>query len=334
MDLQVIDVGWGAERTSWFSQGTPTIYEATFGPVLDYMLKETGVKPNQELLNDYAKIAGLVDVNEVMDVKKERSNVAEQLGLTLDELNTELQEIEAIYAIGDHCRSLAFALGDGAIPSNVGGGYNLRTVIRRLYTLKDQFQFDLDFTEIISRSALYLSQTFPRVKESAIYAGTIIDVERRRYDKTIKAGKKHVKQLLKSKKKITDKTLVEMYTSRGVPPETVATIAQDHGMTVDIPFDFYQQVNLSLPKEEITGLIVEEVDLSKVKKNKTKMLYYDPRPKKTAEAKIVEILDTGHIVLDQTIFYPTGGGQAEDHGWIHVNGQKMEVIEIGIEDLL
>ena len=41
MEMQVIDVGWGLERVAWFSQGTPTVYEATFGPVLDYMKKQT-----------------------------------------------------------------------------------------------------------------------------------------------------------------------------------------------------------------------------------------------------------------------------------------------------
>ncbi|MHA2032482.1 MAG: alanine--tRNA ligase-related protein, partial [Candidatus Kariarchaeaceae archaeon] len=116
MDLKVIDVGWGTERNSWFSQGTSTIYEATFGPVLDYLLNETGIKVNQDLLTEYSRIAGLIDINEVSDVKKARSGIADQLGYTLDNLNLELQEIEAIYAIGDHSRTIAFALSDGAIP--------------------------------------------------------------------------------------------------------------------------------------------------------------------------------------------------------------------------
>jgi alanine--tRNA ligase len=328
MDIRVIDVGWGTERMSWFSQGTPTIYEATFGPVHEYLLKETGVKPNQDLLIDYSKIAGLIDINEVKDVKKARSNIADQLNLTLDELNNELHEIEAIYQIGDHCRSLAFALSDGAIPSNVGGGYNLRTVIRRLYTINDQLGFDLDITEIISRSALYLSQSYPRVKEGIDVVGAIIDIERRRYDKTLKTGRKHVKQLLKSKKKIKDKNLIELYTSRGVPPETVKDIAKDHGVEIEIPMDFYLQADHSAPKEEVKDTKEEEIDLKQIKKHETKMLYYDTRPKKIAEAMVEEVLDSGHVILDQTIFYPLGGGQAEDHGWIFVGRSKLEVLDV------
>ena len=44
-----------------------------------------------------------------------RSSIAKSLGYTLDDLNSQLKEIEALYAIGDHCRTLAFTLADGAI---------------------------------------------------------------------------------------------------------------------------------------------------------------------------------------------------------------------------
>ncbi|OLS29454.1 MAG: Alanine--tRNA ligase [Candidatus Heimdallarchaeota archaeon LC_2] len=327
MDLKVIDVGWGTERTSWFSQGTPTIYEATYGPVLDYLLKQTGIKVNQELLRNYSKIAGLIDINEVSDVKKARLGIAEQLGYSLKDLNTELQEIEAIYAIGDHSRTLAFALSDGAIPSNVGGGYNIRTMIRRLFTLNEIYNFNLDLHDIIERTAIYVSQSFPRVKESIAISETILDVERTRYDKTVATGRKHIKQLMKSKKKIDDKLLVELYSSRGIPPETVVSIAKDEGVNISIPMDFYQQADQATDKKK-EDVVVEEIDLAKIKSLVTEQLYYDKNLKKVSEAFVLEVLDSGHIILDKTIFYPIGGGQAEDHGFMHVKGMKLEVIDV------
>ncbi|MFV2014705.1 MAG: alanine--tRNA ligase-related protein, partial [Candidatus Heimdallarchaeota archaeon] len=327
MDIKVIDVGWGTERNSWFSQGTSTIYEATFGPVLDYLIKETGIKVNQDLLTEYSKIAGLIDINEVSDVKKARSGIANQLGYSLDELNLELQEIEAIYAIGDHSRTLAFALSDGAIPSNVGGGYNIRTMIRRLFALNEIYDFNLSLHDIIERTALYVSQSFPRVKEAISLSETILDVERVRYDKTIATGRKHVKQLLKSKKKINDNLLVELYTSRGIPPETVVSIANDQGFDITIPMDFYLQADQSKQEsQEVES--GEEIDLDNIKSLETEPLYYEKNIKKVCEAYIIEVLDSGHLVFDKTIFYPLGGGQAEDHGYIHVKGSKLEVIDV------
>ncbi|MCE7734266.1 MAG: alanine--tRNA ligase [Candidatus Heimdallarchaeota archaeon] len=327
MDIKVIDVGWGTERNSWFSQGTSTIYEATFGPVLDYLLKETGIKVNQDLLTEYSKIAGLIDINEVSDVKKARSGIAEQLGYSLDELNLELQEIEAIYAIGDHCRTVNFALSDGAIPSNVGGGYNIRTMIRRLFTLNEIYNFNLSLHDVMERTALYVSQSFPRVKEAISLTETILDVERVRYDKTVNTGRKYVKQLLKSKKKISDSLLVELYTSRGIPPETIVSLAKDQGVNVSIPMDFYLQADQS-KQESKEVLPVEEIDLDKIKSLETEQLYYDKNIKRVCEAYVLEVLDTGHLVFDKTIFYPTGGGQAEDHGYIHAKGSTLEIIDV------
>jgi len=328
MSLKVIDVGWGLERLSWFSQGTPTIYEAVHGPVHDYLLKETGISYDEDLLTKYAEVAGLIDVNEVKDLKSARSGIAEKLGYSLTDLNKKLQEIEAIYAIGDHARTLAFTLADGAIPSNVGGGYNLRTILRRIFTLSDMLNFDLDVTEVISRSALYLSQSFPRVKESMQFAGTIVDVERERYNSTLDKGRKYVKNLLKQDKGLTTDTLIELYTSRGIPPEMVDQIGRTMDVSVDIPMDFYQQVDASLPEVEKQQADEDTLDLEDLKSFETEPLYYDIEQDREEDAEIVAILDSGHLVLDRTIFYPIGGGQAEDHGWLKAGGTEVEVIDV------
>ncbi len=328
MDLKVIDVGWGLERLSWFSQGTPTIYEAVLGPVHDYILKETGINYDKELVSNYAKVAGLIDVNEVKDLKSARSSIANDLGLSLSELNSSLQEIEAIYAIGDHARTLAFTLADGAIPSNVGGGYNLRTILRRIFTLNDMLDFNLDVTEIISRSALYLSQSFPRVRESEKFAGTIVDIERGRHLTTLDKGRKYVQNMLKQGKSLETDTLIELYTSRGIPPETVEQLGSEIGIEIEVPLDFYQQVDKVLPKIEKAKEGEEELDLNDLKSFQTEQLYYDKKLKSTSKANIEAILDTGHVILDKTIFYPTGGGQAEDLGWISLGKTRAEVVDV------
>ena len=328
MDLKVIDVGWGLERVSWFSQGTPTIYEATFGPVLDFLVKSTGVKIKNDLLINYAKLAGLVDVNEVKDLKSARSGIANQLGYSLEELNSELADIEALYALADHARTLAFTLADGSIPSNVGGGYNLRTVIRRMFTINEIRGFNVDITDLIERSALYLSQSYPRIKEVISFAASIIDIERDRHNNTISKGEKYVNQLIASKKKITDDILVELYTSRGIPPETVKNISDGKGIEITIPLDFYQQVEESIPKNQIQKADEPQIDLGKIKDLETTKLYYDENYLKESKATITAILDTGHVVFDKTIFYPTGGGQAEDHGWIIFGKQEISVLDV------
>ncbi|MCH8908699.1 MAG: hypothetical protein IH840_16560, partial [Candidatus Heimdallarchaeota archaeon] len=189
-------------------------------------------------------------------------------------------------------------------------------------------QFDLDLVEIISRTAIYLSQSFPRVKDSIDLANIILDVEKVRYQKTLDSGRKFVNQLIESKRKITDKTLVELYTSRGIPPETVKEVAKIAGMEVEIPFDFFLQVDKLKQDEVVAPQKIVEIDLDKIKHLETKLLYYDKNPKRTTEASVVEILDSGHLIVDQTIFYPTGGGQAEDLGWIYVGSHKIDITDV------
>ena len=130
LPLKVIDVGWGHERLCWFSQGTPTGYDAVFEPVISFMKKQIGLQDN-EILKKYARLAGNLNFDEALDLKKARQGIARSLGLTAKELHDLIEPMQSLYAIADHTKTLLFAASDGGIPSNTGGGYNLRVLLRR-----------------------------------------------------------------------------------------------------------------------------------------------------------------------------------------------------------
>ena len=326
MELKIIDVGWGIERMGWLSQGTPTIYEATFGPVWEYLLKESNLKYDKNLVNQYSTLAGLLDVNELKDVKSARSKIAEKLGLSLMSLNNALFETEALYAIGDHSRTLAFALADGAIPSNVGGGYNVRTILRRLFSLIQGANFDLDIVEIITRQALYLSQTYPKIRDVEEILQAIVDVEYSRYLKTKETGMKHIKQLLKPKKQLSTSMYVQLYENRGISPEMVQEIGKSLNFNVEIPSNFYLQLTKQI--QPIRTPQLPEYDLKGLKNLRTEALYYQVPYLRSIEAKVVAIIYPSHIIFDKTIFYPLSGGQAEDHGSIFYKNERILVVGV------
>ena len=141
-------------------------------------------------------------------------------------------------------------------------------------------------------------------------------------------GEKHVKSLLKQNISLSDKTLVELYTSKGISPETISQIAKNKGINIDIPLDFYQQVENKVTENPSALISTTEFDLELVKDYNTKLLYYDDKPQRNGIGTILAILDTSHIILDKTIFYPIGGGQAEDRGWIISNKNKYEIINV------
>jgi alanyl-tRNA synthetase len=144
MEMTVVDVGWGMERIGWFALGTPTIYEAAFGPVLEKIRHSTNLEVDNELMKRYAVISGILNVDEVESIEQARQLVASKLALTYEELEKRLGPIEAEYAIADHMRTLVFAIADGAFPSNVGGGYNLRLILRRAISLNQIYNLNLD----------------------------------------------------------------------------------------------------------------------------------------------------------------------------------------------
>ena len=332
MDVKTIDVGWGADRVAWFMSGTPTIYEAVFGPVHNWVLKETGVSVDNDFLLEYGKLSGILDINEEVNILQARKVIADKMGMSLNELNESLAPLEALYAIEDHIRSIVFAAADSAIPSNVGGGYNLRLLLRRAFSLLERFEFNLDLHELAYRHMIFLERSYPRIRDAETLVPTILDIERKRYEKTITTGRKYVKRVLSQKKKLNPEQLFELYESRGITPEIVQEIAHSLGQVVDIPPDFYKQLELRHEKsqsvEEARTEDQTEVPIEELLHHETRLLYYENQYLTEADATIVEIFPTGHVVLDQTIFYPTGGGQAEDHGWLYTRNKEYTIVDV------
>ncbi|MDI6725318.1 MAG: alanine--tRNA ligase-related protein, partial [Methanobacterium sp.] len=129
--LTIVDTGYGLERFAWISQGTPTAYDASFGPVIDKLKELANVEVDMKILAENAQVAGMMDIEDIADLKELRSRVAKRLNISLDELEKATKPMEAIYVIADHTRCLAFMLADGVIPSNVKEGYLARLVLRR-----------------------------------------------------------------------------------------------------------------------------------------------------------------------------------------------------------
>ena len=129
--LKIVDTGYGLERFAWISQGTPTAYDASFGPVIDQLKEMAGVDVDQQILAENAQVAGMMDIETIADLRALRRQVADRLGITVEELEKSTEPMEAIYVIADHTRCLAFMLADGVIPSNVKEGYLARLVLRR-----------------------------------------------------------------------------------------------------------------------------------------------------------------------------------------------------------
>jgi len=328
MDMQVVDTGYGLERLTWLSQGTPSAYEAVFGPVLTYLKEKTGIRVDRGILAEYSKVAGLMDLDGGDSLKKLRKTVAERLNITVEELEKAILPLENVYIVSDHTRALIFMLNDGIVPSNVKEGYFARLLVRKGMRALRELGLDTPLHEIVSRQIDYFSAHFPELEESRESVITLVKEEEEKYIKTVNRGKAIVERLMKERKKegrsIEIDDLILLYDSHGLSPELVKEFA---GEGVEIPDDFYRRVAEKHEKEDI------EAHEKKTKKElpekypDTELLYY-PHPKmKEFDAEIIGT-DEDRIILNRTAFYPEGGGQECDTGILECDKGVMKVLSV------
>jgi alanyl-tRNA synthetase len=303
LKTRVIDMGAGLERWSWFSQGNPMSYDSTFPDVMKYLYRASGIKTDEKFMAKFGHYAGLLSIDDVDDINSVWGQIAKELGMPMGELKRRVYELRALYAIADHTRSLLVSIHDGALPSNVGGGYNLRTLLRRCWSLNDEFGLNIEVEKVFEEHIREFGKWYTDLRETDSLFD-IIAVERERYVENQKKGRK----LIEKEKTMTVDKMVELYDSHGIAPDVMQKLT---GFA--IPDDFYkrveerheaQQVSAQESKLEVPEGIPETV-----------MGYYEDQERLNFKAKVVAVFGN-HVVLDRTYFYPEGGGQESDFGAI------------------
>ena len=302
LDQRIIDMGAGLERFAWITMGTPTAYDCCFGPITQKLIEYAGIDANSSILVPYfTEIAKNLELHD--DLSQVRKNATKATGLSDEQINHIITPLEGIYLIIDHIRTLIFAISDGALPSNVGGGYNLRIMLRRIVSTMDRLKLKFDLDEIIDIQIDYLKKTYPELEKTRKDVKEIISIETGRYESSKQRMEKIVSKL--DKEPAVD-DLIRLYESDGVTPEYL----KEMKVIDEIPSTFYAKLSdlhqSKKQKEQIT-LPLEGVP-------DTELLFYGDDPREF-DAKVVKSFDS-FVVLDKTSFYARGGGQEPDHGKI------------------
>jgi alanyl-tRNA synthetase len=319
--LKVLDMGLGMERVAWFSQGAPNIYEAIFPKVLRKLEKATKVHYDLELFKRFSPYSALLNIDEVEDINKAWEKVGEKLGMSGPMLKERILPMTAIYSIAEHTRALLVALNDGALPSNVGGGYNLRVILRRALSFIDQFGWDVKLRDVAKWHAEELKPLFPELLLNVGDVGKILDVETEKYYASKQKAKQIVERIVH--KEIDDNVLLELYDSHGISPEMVREEAKKLGKIIIIPDNFYTQVSLLHEQKEKKLATHRESCLDLANVPDTEILYWGTHKLLDFTAKVLAVIGD-KVVLDRTAFYPTSGGQLHDIG--KLNG--IDVVDV------
>ncbi len=325
LPIKVLDMGMGQERNAWFSQGAPTIYDAVFPKVLKRIKEKTGLTIDQNLQKNLGPYRGMLNIDESPDIEKAWENIAGLVGKDVNELKKEILPSAAIYSIGEHARTLLVAISDGALPSNVGGGYNLRAILRRSLTFIDKYGWNIELPEVCNWHADEMKEQFPELSENLEDVSNILDVEKKKYEATKIKSKQIIVKLMKEKE-IRESKLLELYDSHGIPPDVIKNDAEKIGIHINVPENFYAKIAELHERSQAEKFEKkEEIDLTGVPE--TEILYYSDYKKTEFNAKVLKIINEA-VVLDKTYFYGLSGGQESDKGTINDNN-VYEIVRQG-----
>lgn len=322
LKTKVIDMGAGLERIAWYTNGTPTSYDIVFERVLKGMFKKAGFSYDKKLFTEYAKLSGGLDI-ENPDFKEKKRAILKELGLGEGDYAKTIKPVQALYACADHLKTILYATSDGMLPSNAGGGYNLRMILRRVFALDREHSLNLDFDAILRDHAESL-KGFDDLLEKAVFSASEVVVEEHKKEREARsnASKRIVALIEKAGrgKEISASDLIRLYESNGVPVELVEEEAKKKGIRIDVPENFYQLV---AKKNEVEVAEAPKV-LGLEKYPKTKELFYSEKDVEEFSARVLGV-EGKAVILDRTLFYPGTGGQAPDKGTL--NGIEVEDVE-------
>ena len=311
LPAQHVDTGMGFERLCMALQGKTSNYDTdVFTPLIEKVEQITGLKYTSD---------------EVKNISEEQNK-------------TNI----AIRVIVDHVRAVAFAIADGQLPSNTGAGYVIRRILRR--AIRYGFTFlntkEPFINKLVEVLANQMGEFFPEIKSQQQLVTNVIREEEASFLRTLDQGLQLLDNVIgqTSGSEVSGAKAFELYDTFGFPKDLTALILKEKGMSFnETEFDtsMQEQKNRSRAASEVS---TEDWSVL-IPGNVETFVGYD---KTENEVKITRIRKVDskkdgilyQIVLDNTPFYPEGGGQVGDKGTLVSANETIEIIDTKKENNL
>ncbi|GAA4272728.1 alanine--tRNA ligase [Aquimarina gracilis] len=249
----------------------------------------------------------------------------------------------AIRVIGDHVRAVSFSIADGQLPSNTGAGYVIRRILRR--AIRYGFTF-LDTKEpfiykLVDTLVKQMGAAFPELKAQKNLISNVIKEEEQSFLRTLDQGLALLDSVIKNTKGkvVSGEKAFELYDTYGFPIDLTALILSEQGYELDekgFATELQKQKERSRAASQVSTGDWEEL----TKDTSEGFIGYDnlaaavkiTRYRKVSSKKEGKLYQ---LVFDKTPFYPEGGGQVGDKGYLESdNGDVIYVIDTKKENNL
>ena len=275
-------------------------------------------------------VDSIFDVDTIFDL---RNKVCEMANV---EYEKEYKTDVSIRIITDHIRSATFMISDGIMPSNEGRGYVLRRLIRRAARHGRLLGIDGKFLATLSETVINGSKDgYPELDEKKDMIFKVLTEEENKFNKTIDQGLNILSDMQKemeanNSKELSGENAFKLYDTYGFPLDLTKEILEEKGFTVD-----EESFAAAMQKQKETArnsraktnymgadvTVYESIDPAITSEfvGYDNLVYDSKITVLTTETELTEALtdgDTGTIIVDQTPFYATMGGQEADKGII------------------
>jgi alanyl-tRNA synthetase len=311
LPAQHVDTGMGFERLCMAMQNVTSNYDTdVFTPLIAKVTAITGLKYTS---------------NEVKNISEEQNK-------------TNI----AIRVIVDHVRAVAFAIADGQLPSNTGAGYVIRRILRR--AIRYGFTFlgtkEPFINKLVEVLANQMGEFFPEIKSQQQLVTNVIREEEASFLRTLEQGLQLLDKVVAETygKEVSGAKAFELYDTFGFPIDLTALILREKGYDLD-----EAGFNVAMQEQKARSRAASEVSTEDwnvlISGNVETFVGYDQTENNVKITRIrkVDSKKDGvlyQIVLDNTPFYPEGGGQVGDKGTLVSANETIEIIDTKKENNL
>ena len=311
LPAQHVDTGMGFERLCMAMQNTTSNYDTdVFTPLIAKVEEITGLKYTS---------------NEVKNISEEQNK-------------TNI----AIRVVVDHVRAVAFAIADGQLPSNTGAGYVIRRILRR--AIRYGFTFlgtkEPFINKLVAVLATQMGEFFPEIKSQEQLVTNVIREEEASFLRTLEQGLQLLDKVVAETtgKEVSGAKAFELYDTFGFPIDLTALILREKGYSFN-----ETEFELELQKQKSRSRAASEVSTEDwnviIPGNVETFVGYDQTENDVKITRIRKVASKKdgvlyQIVLDNTPFYPEGGGQVGDKGTLVSANESIEIIDTKKENNL
>ncbi|MDG2158666.1 MAG: alanine--tRNA ligase [Gammaproteobacteria bacterium] len=284
---------------------------------------------------------GLERIHAVVEGKTDnfKTSLFSDLESYLDKsLNTKNINYTIKKIIMDHCRSSCFLIADGVIPSNEGRGYVLRRIIRRatrfLYNAGIQEPFIYTCADILKNT---MGSTYNGLIDKSKIIKETLKIEENNYLNTLSKGLELINKLTKNRNELSGENIFKLYDTYGFPSEIIQEIAAEKSLKLDLKtfnslMESQKKQSRKHSKFDLTDTSYIDSSIQTIfsgysdneLSSKVIGLYHNKKKVEYHDALNKEIL----VIVENTPFYPEGGGQISDTGVIETESCSLLVTNV------